>query len=222
MVSMAQLRSANLIFKFAGDDELRESLLSLAGGCPLVQSLHLHLEDVSRSTIKISFHSIEPLLQFTRLSRLGIYSSNTVELTPNIIARMANAWKGLMELELSMRARKYAGGGLRHLADFALGFLALTTLAVPLYFRELPATEHLTSSFRSLTALDVGSPRLESGHVQPVAEFLAALCPPGVEIRHARRPACPENWALVESLIRMIHRVYVQRVYEDRHRRAAR
>lgn len=225
IASMGRLRNLEQSFVFVDEEQFRKILLLLVDGCPMLQELHMRVLDKAPDPNScIPFAAIRPLLKLPRLSLLSIDSTIRISLKSEMVVDMGHAWTEMRELDLCRNRQCKSIGSLRLLADFALAFPStLTRLAIPFGIGPTASKiEALLHTFPSLKDLNLGHPNLKEGRIQEVAEFLAIVCPPEVDIKHSTVASAP-HWEKVLALVAAFHRVHAQRNramkhWEDFHR----
>lgn len=220
IASMAELRTALLFFAYTQGDDLR-SKLSVVENWPSLETLQIQLEDSTASLSIIPFDAITPLLNLHLLSRLKIDCRipRDIKGPGKDIPKMAEAWPHMLELEITPRTVELTAANLVDLTDFADAFSpSLETLKVSFGYDEndvLTETESITKKFTCLRHLDIGYPGITEDQVDSAAEYLAVLCPPGLEMTledcKVAEDSITSLWRKVDGRVRAHHRVHVQR-----------
>ncbi|KAG8915525.1 hypothetical protein FRC01_003628 [Tulasnella sp. 417] len=160
----------------------REILDELAGRATSLRRVWLTrtgdgLEDETTTLV-----DIKPMLQLTVIEDIRLWLEGELELTALDIRHMGQAWQGLASLIL------HPGGGpgipLLHLTTFAQWFPGLERFAAPFDCTGyIPSADEVPSRFQSLCRLTWYRGQVADAQRLRVAEFLAVVLRPKVELR---------------------------------------
>lgn len=131
---------------------------------------------------RLRLADIQPILQLSAIEDIRLRLECTLILTTPDIQRMGEAWKGLRSLILY----SYGSSGipLSHLETFAQWFPVLQKFAADFdCFVDILNTCLVRSQFKSLRTLIWLNAEIMDSQIAEVAEFLAMVCGPAVEIR---------------------------------------
>ncbi|KAG9041454.1 hypothetical protein FS837_012219 [Tulasnella sp. UAMH 9824] len=161
-------------------ERFREALSELAGRSESLRRLWLCRTGNDDEILRLN--DTKPMLQLSAIEDIRLRVECTLILRAPDIQQMGEAWKGLRSLILY----SYGSSGipLSHLATFARWFPALQKFSGDFdCFVDIPYTEYVKSRFQSLHTLIWLNAEIMDNQIAEVAEFLAMVCGPDVEIR---------------------------------------
>ncbi|KAG8923295.1 hypothetical protein FRC01_012926 [Tulasnella sp. 417] len=136
--------------------------------------------DLGNETICLA--DIEPMLQLTAIEDVRLWLDGKLELKAGDVRQMGQAWQGLTSLILC--PDRGLGIPLRHLAAFAQWFPALQRFAARFDCPEdIPSVDEVQSRFKNLRRLTWLDAQIMDEQLPEVAEFLAVVLGPEVELR---------------------------------------
>ncbi|KAG8948231.1 hypothetical protein FRC00_008685, partial [Tulasnella sp. 408] len=172
----------------------REALVELARRSASLRCIRLISEPHEE---EIYLTDMEPMLQLPVVEDIRLWLSCRLELRSIDIQQMGQAWKGLTSLIL--RSRK-PGIPLPHLATFAQWFPALQQFAARFNCSEyIPSADEVPSRFKSLRILTLLDVWITDYQMPRIAEFLAIVCGPKVEVRIDRY--CPDSGGFIDEVL---------------------
>ncbi|KAG9047299.1 hypothetical protein FS837_002607 [Tulasnella sp. UAMH 9824] len=133
----------------------------------------------------ISLTDMEPMLQLTVIEDIGLWLECKLELKVRDIQQMGQAWSALRSLILFPDDGH--GIPLPHLITFAEWFPVLQRFAARFdCSADIPSANEVPLRFKSLRRLKWFGARISDSQRLRVAEFLAVVCGPNVEIGISR------------------------------------
>ncbi|KAG9051455.1 hypothetical protein FS837_006631 [Tulasnella sp. UAMH 9824] len=228
-----RLVSLELLLAFDEYHLVQTSLQSLAGYCPLIETLKIFCPKNFLQPMTCDI--IRPLFRCRQLWELQVCYGGDFRVTSDDVRSMGEAWGELEVLNLCAGAKSshWDGAPFTLLLDFAAAFgpklrrLALN-FACP---DELPTADIVNTSFSQLEILGVGKSKIDSvEQFGALAEFLVSVCPKETEIAYIPKDFwradafqtkgwdnVPEtkSWVLVKDIMQRMRR------FKPAHDRAA-
>lgn len=182
---------------------------ALVAARPSLEVLTLHLPTFNPTHDSIlPFPTISPLLQLNQLQCLRIVHARLVSFEVEDVESMGSAWPHLRVLHLS---EGLASGYMMKSQIWVLQTIAeklpnLEELGQCFSTIDIPNPDEPETVFHKLRILDVGYSRVSEEAIGSLAEFLAVMCPPGIEIKVSPSPGrWVEHWNAVNSAVALAH-----------------
>lgn len=195
VLGLRALSSLRITATFTAVSQVEAFVAELVEHCPLTQKLELGAR-LPPLEEKLGFGSFRPLLGWSALAELWL----PVQLDEEDIAKMGQAWPRLTTLTLPDTTLPVST-----LSVFARHFQRLQMLGIKIIWPTPPTFNHTTPQFASLQTLNTRTSSLPPPYMnQPVAGYLAWVCPPGVEVINYRLGASAA-WAEIVMAMRTGH-----------------
>ncbi|KAG8897019.1 hypothetical protein FRC00_004922 [Tulasnella sp. 408] len=183
---LAACRTAPQLHTFSGrttcltKEEYREALGTIAKECPSLRHLMLN-RWCDRLDEVVDAADLAPLFDCPFLEHITLWFNAGLELDDQGIRSMGCVWTSLETLVLQTEGFKITP--MSCLVAFAESFPALRRLECP-FDRSggLPSTNEVTARFRSLRQLVLIGDWIQVDEMPSVAEFLARVCSPEVQV----------------------------------------
>lgn len=206
------------------EDGLRDFMEKLASSCPHLRTLTLHLPSIfpEPNSTKLRFELLLPLFRCPALRHLKVYHPRFISVGQPTLPDIATSWPDLKSLNLCAgitlpcptENRLYA---LKLYAEY-FGE-TLEELGQQFNCRTIPEATSAGARFHKLRVLDMGKSHVDEANAIPIAEYLGAVCPAGVQILVEARPSVPNHWPMVQNMVGMVHRAqeigYRRRLEEE-------